>query len=158
MTEIDTPPKQADFPPCERAGRGFTDAGQRACKLYGRLKWVTLRTCQACPLAGLVADAAAEAEAKLASERPAKAKAKPRRARAGRKATRSAPKIDLTCIHRGERYSTIGCAACGGTKEIPTFACALHEECTVEIAGDGVKWCARCKDRTPQLVQLGESK
>ena len=135
-----------------RAGKDRSEAtGKRDCHLFDRLRWVDVETCQACPLAGLRSDAAKEVEATLLAAKPKKVKAGKGRNKASRKS------VDLACVHRGEQVSTVGCATCGGgTTQIPVFACAIHEDCTLtRDAGGGTAICAKCQDRSPELIQLG---
>lgn len=133
-----------DYPPCVRAGKRITAYGKRPCNLFGQMRWVPLEKCQTCPLAGLLADAAKEAESKLWA-------AKPKGPR------RNAPKVggdtvDLTCVHRGPVSRTELCQVCGEkTKHEPIYACDLHGECALRRykAGQKPKSCLSCEDRTP---------
>lgn len=142
-------PEQAIFPPCVRAGQSQSKAtGKRNCHLFDRLRWVTPEQCAACPLAGLLADAAKEAEAKLWEKKPKGARKQAQKAVIRRG-------VDLSCVHRGLQVSTVGCKSCSGQVDVAVFACTVHEDCTLtRDAGGGTAICATCKDRTPQLVQL----
>lgn len=62
------------------------------------------------------------------------------------------PVVDLSCVHRGEKSGTVGCQACGGTKEIEVFECALHDECALEANVEDIRDCGGCGDRqTPEV-------
>lgn len=126
------------FPPCAVSGR-VSDCGKRMCLLIKENpKFVDADVCIACPFAG-----------KPAREIPPEAR-QPRK-RTARAAGSQQPKIvpDLSCVHRGEQISTVGCATCGGgTAQIPVFGCAIREDCTIDRVADKQTACCRtCKDR-----------
>lgn len=48
------------------------------------------------------------------------------------------------CLHFGPIIETRTCEGCGG-KRIAVHACAIHQECTLQLNRDGVKFCP-CPD------------
>ncbi len=50
------------------------------------------------------------------------------------------------CVHFGEQNGLIDCQSCQGTVKLKTFACAVHETCTLGKRLDGIACCAGCDD------------
>ena len=56
------------------------------------------------------------------------------------------------CIHFGEQNGLIDCSTCQGTVKLKTFACAVHETCTLGKRLDGIACCAGCDDYEMQIT------
>jgi hypothetical protein len=53
------------------------------------------------------------------------------------------------CRHRGEATGeTGGCRSCGGVRQVPLYACAVHGTCSLWEPTDRTEhYCGRCPER-----------
>lgn len=57
-------------------------------------------------------------------------------------------RFSLNCRFRGgPTGETRSCRTCGGLRDVPLHACAVHGVCTTERMADGVKWCRVCTEK-----------
>lgn len=63
---------------------------------------------------------------------------------------KKAPQITTPCAHRGNEIRRVECKTCSGTIRIKVFKCAIHGECVISQAIDGIKRCSSCADYEPK--------
>ena len=54
--------------------------------------------------------------------------------------------IRLDCVHRGPATKEVDCEHCKGRVRLKVFACAKHQECTIQKKVGAIAVCAGCQD------------